>query len=63
MFPHDYFACDYFGGDYWPPGCDTTRRGHHLRSHTLSWWMRQVRREDDEVVELALILRAAGLID
>ncbi len=26
MFPHDYFACDYFGGDYWPPGCEVERR-------------------------------------
>jgi len=63
MWPHRYFACRYFPGRYWPPGCEAARRGRFLRSHSLSWWTRQLRREDDEVVELALILRAAGLLD
>jgi hypothetical protein len=56
VWPHDYFACDYWGGDYWPPACEATRQAGGKRRR----WDRERELANARAALLAAVGRSLG---
>jgi hypothetical protein len=56
VWPHDYFACDYWGGDYWPPTCEVARQAGGKRRR----WDRERELANARAALLAAVGRPLG---